>query len=89
MESSRLGGDIGAPSVLEAYMRWRRFDTYTAAAMMDGMNRLFANNNKSLRLLRHAGLQLLDQMNPIKRELQREAAGLTGELPRLMRGLAA
>jgi 2-octaprenyl-6-methoxyphenol hydroxylase len=89
MEAARLGADIGAASVLEGFVRWRRFDTYATAAMMDGMNRLFANSNESLRLLRHAGLRLVDQLNPIKRALQKEAAGLTGDLPRLMRGLAA
>jgi 2-octaprenyl-6-methoxyphenol hydroxylase len=89
MEAARLGADIGAASVLGSYVRWRRFDTYATAAMMDGLNRLFANSNESLRLLRHAGLRLVDQLNPIKRALQKEAAGLTGTLPRLMRGLAA
>ena len=89
MEAARFGADIGGASVLEGFVRWRRFDTFATAAMMDGMNRLFANSNESLRLLRHAGLRLVDQFNPIKRELQKEAAGLTGDLPRLMRGLAA
>jgi 2-octaprenyl-6-methoxyphenol hydroxylase len=42
-----------------------------------------------LRFLRQVGLRLVDQLNPIKRALQKEAAGLTGDLPRLMRGLAA
>ena len=89
MEAARLGADIGGASVLEGFVRWRRFDTYATAAMMDGMNRLFANNNESLRLLRQAGLRMVDQLNPIKRAMQKEAAGLTGDLPRLMRGLAA
>jgi 2-octaprenyl-6-methoxyphenol hydroxylase len=89
MEAARLGADIGGESVLEAFTRWRRFDTYATAAMMDGMNRLFANSNESLRMLRHAGLRLVDQLAPVKRELQKEASGLTGNLPRLMRGLAA
>ena len=89
MEAARLGADIGGAPVLEGFVRWRRFDTYATAAMMDGMNRLFANSNESLRLLRHAALRLVDQFKPIKRALQKEAAGLTGDLPRLMRGLAA
>ena len=89
MEAARLGADIGGASVLEGFIRWRRFDTYATAAMMDGMNRLFANSNESLRLLRHASLRLVDQFSPIKHQLQKEAAGLTGNLPRLMRGLAA
>jgi 2-octaprenyl-6-methoxyphenol hydroxylase len=89
MDAARLGSDIGGAAVLEAFARWRRFDTYSTVAIMDAVNRLFSNSNEPLRLLRQAGLQLLDLLNPIKREMQKEASGLTGDLPRLMRGLAA
>lgn len=89
MEASALGQDIGGGAVLEAYERWRRFDTLTTAAMMHGLHGLFANNNESLRLLRDAGLRMVDKIAPLKRLFQQEASGLGGALPRLMRGLAA
>ncbi|MBG1233753.1 FAD-dependent monooxygenase [Aestuariivirga litoralis] len=88
-EAAALGSDIGSVAVLETYARWRRFDTFANAALMDGMNRLFAQDNEPLRLLRHAGLRLADRMGPLKKVLVNEAAGLTGQVPRLMRGLAA
>ncbi len=89
MDAARLGADIGSASVLQAYARWRRFDTYISAGMVDGLNRLFANDNELLKFLRQAGLKLVDHLPSVKRGFAREAAGLTGDLPRLMRGLAA
>ena len=89
MQAAGLGSDIGAPSVLEAYAQWRRFDTYATATMLDGLNRLFANDVEALRQLRHFGLRLVDHMQPLKKALAHEASGITGDLPRLMRGLAA
>jgi len=89
MEAAALGADIGGASVLEAYARWRRFDTITNAAMMEGLNRLFANDNEALRMLRQAGLKIVDQMGSVKRAVVKEASGMTGAVPRLMRGLAA
>ena len=89
MEAGSLGSDIGGAAVLEAYARWRRFDTFTTTAMMEGLNRLFANDNEALRLLRLMGLRLADRMGPLKQAIVGEASGMTGAVPRLMRGLAA
>ena len=84
----RRGEDIGAANVLARYQRWRRFDVAGLAAATDGVNRLFSNDNPGLRALRGIGLGLVDAMPGLKRVFIREAAGLTGDLPRLMRGLA-
>ena len=82
-----LGQDIGGDAVLENYARWRRFDTMKAAAAMDGMNRLFSNDNAFLRLLRDSGLMMVERMAPLKKMFTREAAGLSGPQPKLMQGL--
>ena len=81
-----LGQDIGGLSVLERYSAWRRFDTVATAASMDGLNRLFSNNNSFLRILRDLGLRATNQMTGVKQLFAREAAGQTGSLPRLLRG---
>jgi 2-octaprenyl-6-methoxyphenol hydroxylase len=81
-----LGLDIGAPQVLKDYERWRRFDTVATALATDGLNRLFANDDALLRLLRDAGLRAVNSLPPLKRLFMQEAAGQTGTLPRLMRG---
>ena len=88
VEGSRLGLDIGSPVLLERYERWRRFDSALSATMMDGLNRLFSNDSAPLRVLRDLGLGLVDRMPPLKDALIRQAAGLGGEIPRLLRGEA-
>jgi 2-octaprenyl-6-methoxyphenol hydroxylase len=85
-DAARLGLDIGAPDVLERYQRWRRFDTAMMGVATDGLNRLFSNHSDALRLLRDIGLGLVDRMPPLKRMFIREAAGFTGEVPKLLRG---
>jgi 2-octaprenyl-6-methoxyphenol hydroxylase len=86
VEGARLGLDIGSPVVLERYERWRRFDSALSATMMDSLNRLFSNDSAPLRVLRDLGLGLVDRTPPLKRFFVREAAGLTGEVPRLLKG---
>lgn len=82
----RRGQDLGAADVLASYERWRRFDVALLAAATDGLNRLFSNDNPLLRLGRDLGLGLVGRVPALRRGLIREAAGLTGELPRLLRG---
>ncbi len=79
------GEDIGAEAVLNRYARWRRFDTATLAFATDGFNRLFSNDVGVLRLARDLGLAAVGRLPPLRRAFIREAAGLTGDLPRLMR----
>jgi 2-octaprenyl-6-methoxyphenol hydroxylase len=87
VDAVALGQDIGGDAVLENYARWRRFDTMKAAVAMDGMNRLFSNDNAFLRLLRDSGLMMVERMAPLKKMFTREAAGLSGPQPKLLQGL--
>ncbi len=88
VDAARLGLDVGAADVLEAYERARRLDTVAMGVVTDGLNRLFSNDATPLRLARDLGLGLVDRMPRLKRFLIREAAGLAGETPRLLRGEA-
>jgi 2-octaprenyl-6-methoxyphenol hydroxylase len=83
------GEDIGGLATLERYEKWRRFDTVSTAYLLDGLNRLFANDNGGLKFLRDAGLTLVNTSAPLKSFFMKEAAGQTGDLPRLMRGLVS
>ncbi len=85
-DAAGLGQDIGNEAVLERYAQWRRFDTVATAAAMDGMNRLFANTNPVLTLLRRAGLLAVNRMGGMKQMFVSEAAGVSGDLPKLLRG---
>ncbi|AVO37172.1 FAD-dependent oxidoreductase [Pukyongiella litopenaei] len=85
-DAARRGEDIGAAPVLDRYQQWRRFDTATLALATDTFNRLFSNDNPLLRLGRDLGMGLVGALPGLRRGFIREAAGLTGDLPRLMRG---
>ena len=88
VDAARLGLDPGARDVLERYQRWRRFDTMAMGLATDGLNRLFSNRSDVLRLLRDIGLGLVDRLPALKDVFIREAAGLTGDVPKLLRGEA-
>ena len=88
VDAVRLGLDPGSLGALERYERWRRFDTAMMAGATDGLNQLFSNRSDALRIVRDVGLGVVERMPGLKRYFSREAAGLTGEVPRLMRGEA-
>lgn len=88
VDAVRLGLDPGSTSVLDRYQRWRRFDTMAMGVATDGLNRLFSNSSDVLRLARDVGLGLVDRLPVLKEFFIREAAGVTGEVPKLLRGEA-
>ena len=53
---------------------------------MDGLNRLFSNDSTLLRSARDFGLGLVERLPALKQFFVSEAAGLTGDVPRLLRG---
>ena len=87
IEAVRRGEDIGAADVLERYQRWRRFDSTALALEMDGVNRLFSNDNPVLRMGRDLGMGLVNAVPGLRRGFMRQAAGLSGEVPKLLRGV--
>ena len=84
----RRGEDVNSAIVLDRYQQWRRFDTTLMAIATDSINRLFSNDNAILRLGRDLGLGIVNAMPDLRRRLIRQAAGLSGDLPRLMQGRA-
>lgn len=88
IEARRRGEDIGSQTTLEAYQRWRRFDSTALALGMDTVNRLFSNDNPVLRAGRDLGLGIVNAMPSLRRRFIRQAAGLQGDLPRLLAGKA-
>lgn len=84
-DAKRRGEDIAAEPVLDRYQEWRRFDTATLALTTDLTNKLFSNDNPLLRAARDLGMGVINAMPGLRRNFIREAAGLTGDLPDLMR----
>jgi 2-octaprenyl-6-methoxyphenol hydroxylase len=87
-DAARLGGDVGAHQVLDRYERWRRFDTMLMLGAMDGLLKLFSLRSSAARLARDAGMGVFDRMPGLKGTVMRSAAGLSGDVPRLLRGEA-
>jgi 2-octaprenyl-6-methoxyphenol hydroxylase len=88
VDAMRLGLDPGSPVTLDRYQRWRRFDTMAMGVATDGLNRLFSNRSDALRVVRDVGLGLVDRLPALKQLFIREAAGLVGEVPKLLKGEA-
>lgn len=85
-DARRRGEDVGTPLVLQRYQSWRRFDIAALSLATDGFNRLFSNDNPLLRAARGLGLGAVNALPGLRRTFIREAAGLTGDLPRLSQG---
>ena len=88
VDAVRLGLDPGSAAVLDRYQRWRRFDTMAMGVATDGLNRLFSNRSDTLRFVRDVGLGMVERLPALKSLFIREAAGLVGEVPKLLRGEA-
>ncbi len=88
VDAARLGIDLGQQDVLDRYQRWRRFDTMAMGFATNSLNLLFSNQSTLLRTVRDIGLGLVDRAPPLKNLFIRQAAGLAGEVPRLLKGEA-
>ncbi len=86
VEGARLGLEAGDATSLERYERWRRADGVQSAAAFSALNTLFSNDWMLLRTVRDAGLGIVDRLPGLKSLLVAEAAGLTGDVPRLLTG---
>lgn len=86
--AGRRGEDISSPLVLERFQEWRRFDTASLAMATDVFNKLFSNDNPLLRIGRDIGMGVVGSLPGLRRGFVREAAGLTGDLPKLLQGRA-
>ena len=86
IDAARLGLDIGGLRVLKRYERWRRFDSTSSAFTAVAINMLFSNDSMALRMVRSTGLRSVDRLSRLKNFFMKEAAGLTGDVPKLLRG---
>lgn len=88
VDAARLGIDPGQSDVLERYQRWRRFDTMAMGVATNSLNLLFSNHSTLLRGVRDFGLGVVDRIALLKAMFVKQAAGLGGDVPRLLKGEA-
>jgi 2-octaprenyl-6-methoxyphenol hydroxylase len=87
-DAGRIGLDFGNGTHLDRYQQWRRFDSLMSAGLYDGLNRTFGIDSMLLRGGRGTALSILDRLPSCKNLIVAEAAGVTGDLPKLARGVA-
>ena len=85
LQAREKGRDIGAFSVLRKYERWRKGENSTMMMTMEGFKYLFENKITGLSWLRNAGMDVFDEIEPIKHEVMKRAMGLVGDLPDIAR----
>ena len=88
VEAKRTGLDLGDAQVLARYERWRGLDTFMVAAATDGLTRLFGIPGRTASAVRRFGISAVNAIPPLKDRFMAEARGESGDLPKLLQGLA-
>jgi 2-octaprenyl-6-methoxyphenol hydroxylase len=86
VDAKRIGADIGSELVLERYVHWRRTDNNILALGMDGLTRLFSNDNPIVTFARRAGIAAVEELPDVKKFFMQHARGTVGKLPKLLKG---
>lgn len=87
LEGALQGADAGALRALRRYERWRKGDNVTMVAALEGIKHLFGNRLSPVRWARNLGLSAVNKAGPLKHIIMRHAMGLSGDLPKLARGI--
>ena len=77
------GKDIGDYANLRSLERWRKADALEMIAAMEGFKRLFEGSNPVKKALRDFGLNLVDNIAPVKTLFMQQAMGNKNSLPKL------
>jgi len=77
--------DIGSYQHLRQFERWRKTEALQMIAAMEVLKRLFAGRNPIQKTVRGFALNFTDKLLPIKKQFIKQAMGLTGELPNIIK----
>lgn len=88
VDGMRLGFDLADAQLLDRYSRWRGIDTLLVAMSTDSLNRLFSIPGKTASAVRRFGMQMVQRTAPAKAFFMAEARGESGDLPKLLQGVA-
>ncbi|RYV01898.1 FAD-dependent 2-octaprenylphenol hydroxylase [Shewanella sp. OPT22] len=75
--------DLGEYRNLRSLERWRKAEAAEMIASMEGLKRLFAGSNPIKKALRDLGLNLVNQIGPVKDLFAKHALGHKLKLPKL------
>ena len=85
-QAQHTGLDVGSYEVLRRFQSSRLVDNTSLIVATDGLNRLFSNNSRIIKLLRGVGLSGVNMAGPLKHVFMRAAMGHLGQLPSLLEG---
>ena len=71
--------------VLRRYERWRKTENTAALGMVDGLNRLFSNDNAAISRVRRTGLRAVENVPMLKQFFMSRALGVGGDAPKMVR----
>jgi 2-polyprenylphenol 6-hydroxylase len=83
-----VGEDWTGLRVLRRYERWRRSENALMMGVVDGLNRLFGSDHSTMSAFRRLGMTMVAQQPFVRRALIERALGVSGDVPRLVRGAA-
>ncbi|MEB3702914.1 2-octaprenyl-6-methoxyphenol hydroxylase [Candidatus Bealeia paramacronuclearis] len=75
-EAQKLGLDFGSPTLLENYVKSRKWDQTSLLSSTHGLIRLFGNSSRFLRFMRGSGLSLVNSIKPLKLFFMKRAMGV-------------
>lgn len=77
--------DVGDLKFLRQYQRRRKGHNLSVLALLESLQRIFAEKRPAFSVIRANGLQILNQSAFIKKTMMRFATGLDGDLPQTAR----
>lgn len=85
IDAKRRNKDLGDAGLLHTYETARRTDNMMMAGATDTLNKLFSNDLSSVRIMRKIGLRAVQRFTPARRFFMKQAMGVSGLLPELVR----
>ena len=85
IENSEADKEIGLYENLRHFERWRKTEAMQMIASMELLKRLFQGDNPLQKTLRDFALLFTDKVNPLKKQFIKQAMGLSGELPKIVK----
>ena len=70
-----LGLDIGSQSLFKEFQSHRQKDNKSMMRFTDGINNLFSNDSSMLQFCRRFGLQVVNEVSPLKKFFMKKAMG--------------
>jgi 2-octaprenylphenol hydroxylase len=85
IDNNEANKDIGHYQHLRQFERWRKSEALQMIAAMEILKRLFTGRNPIQKGVRDLALNFTDKLSPLKKQFIKQAMGLTGELPNIVK----